>query len=187
MNKKTLIGIAGACVFLFGAGNIVYSNRPIMKLQTSQDLIVPSSPESATSNTLSESSDENLEETEAEPSTKDDAISPTQNPAPTAQTPPPSPAQTEPTPTKAESSTPPSIPNAFSLADVAKHATASDCWSAIRGNVYDLSSWVSRHPGGPQPIIGLCVKDGTQLYENAHGDSKRPASMLILLKIGSLK
>lgn len=187
MNKKIIVGIAGACVFLFGAGSIVYSNRPIMKLQTSQDLNAPSSPESPPTDTLPEASDTNLEEAETGPATEDDAISSTQNPGPTAQTPPPSPTQTDPVPAKNESSPPPSTPNAFSMMDVVKHATASDCWSVIRGNVYDLSSWVSRHPGGPQAIIGLCGKDGTPLYENAHGDSKRPASMLILLKIGALK
>jgi hypothetical protein len=75
----------------------------------------------------------------------------------------------------------------YTMADVQAHNTQSNCWSAIGGDVYDLTSWVSRHPGGAQSIIGLCGTDGTSAYTNQHGSSRRPKSVLALLKIGSLK
>jgi hypothetical protein len=75
----------------------------------------------------------------------------------------------------------------YTLADIQTHNTATNCWSAISGGVYDLTSWISRHPGGEGPIIGMCGTDGTAAYTNQHGTSRRPASALLLLKIGTLK
>lgn len=74
----------------------------------------------------------------------------------------------------------------YTLTDIASHATEADCWSAINGSVYDLSSWVSRHPGGSRPIIGLCGKDGSAGFNRKHGGEARPTAALVLLKIGEL-
>lgn len=75
----------------------------------------------------------------------------------------------------------------YSMSDIQAHNSQSDCWSTIGGDVYDLTSWVSRHPGGPGPIMGLCGTDGTAKFTKKHGTSARPKSMLVLLKIGALK
>lgn len=74
----------------------------------------------------------------------------------------------------------------YTLADVQTHNTQANCWSTINGNVYDLSTWVSRHPGGAKPIIGLCGTDGSAIYNKQHGTAKRPTAALALLKIGRL-
>lgn len=84
-----------------------------------------------------------------------------------------------------ESNTQQASTGTYTLADVEKHNTENDCWSIVDQNVYDLSSWISRHPGGPAPIIGMCGKDGSAMYHGQHKTSKRPASMLALLKIGA--
>ncbi|MCE9585897.1 cytochrome b5 domain-containing protein [Candidatus Uhrbacteria bacterium] len=73
------------------------------------------------------------------------------------------------------------------MADVRAHATQSNCWSAVGGNVYDLTTWVSRHPGGEAVIVAMCGVDGTSAYNGQHGSSRRPLSMLALLKIGTLQ
>lgn len=75
----------------------------------------------------------------------------------------------------------------FTLDEVAQHATADDCWVAINSSVYDLSSWVSRHPGGPSPIINICGQEASELFNNQHGGSNVAQAALILLKIGSLQ
>ena len=36
----------------------------------------------------------------------------------------------------------------YTLAQVAIHSSAADCWTAINGSVYNLSAWIARHPGG---------------------------------------
>lgn len=68
-----------------------------------------------------------------------------------------------------EQGDPSSKSNSYTLADVAKHGTASSCWTAIDGNVYDVTDWITRHPGGQRPILGLCGKDGSSAFDNQHG------------------
>jgi len=69
---------------------------------------------------------------------------------------------------------------------VAKHADASSCWSAINGNVYDLTKWVNQHPGGPRVILGLCGKDGTSGFVGQHGGQSRPETVLKGFLLGPL-
>lgn len=88
-------------------------------------------------------------------------------------------------PTNTTSST--TTESAYTLAEVQTHNTTESCWSVVSGNVYDLSSWIERHPGGAGPIKAMCGTDGTATYSGQHGSSRRPASALALLKIGTLK
>lgn len=77
----------------------------------------------------------------------------------------------------------------YTLADVSKHATESDCWMAIDGNVYDVTSFIPRHPGGAQILDG-CGKDATQLFDTQNGrggHSGEARAMLADLQIGVLK
>jgi cytochrome b involved in lipid metabolism len=74
----------------------------------------------------------------------------------------------------------------YTMADVQKHATAADCWSAINGSVYNLTDWVNQHPGGSNAIIRLCGTDGSRSFNSTHGTSSRPAAALAGFKIGVL-
>ncbi|HEY5713742.1 MAG TPA: cytochrome b5-like heme/steroid binding domain-containing protein [Candidatus Gracilibacteria bacterium] len=75
----------------------------------------------------------------------------------------------------------------YTLEDVALHSTQEDCWSVINDGVYDLTSFVSRHPGGVKNILRICGIDGSDLFNRKHGRSKKANTALILLKIGKLK
>lgn len=75
---------------------------------------------------------------------------------------------------------------ALSLAEVKRHNLGSDCWSVINGNVYNLTKYVQRHPGGVGAISSLCGKDGTAAFENQHGQSAKPNNILDGLLIGNL-
>jgi cytochrome b involved in lipid metabolism len=66
----------------------------------------------------------------------------------------------------------------YTAAVVATHNTTASCWSIINSNVYDLTSYISRHPGGSQNIIGICGKDGTSAFMGQHGGSSGPANIL---------
>lgn len=48
--------------------------------------------------------------------------------------------------------------------EVAQHNSSNDCWTIIEDKVYDLTSYVSRHPGG-QEILRACGSDGTSLFK----------------------
>ncbi|MFA6256899.1 MAG: cytochrome b5-like heme/steroid binding domain-containing protein [Candidatus Paceibacterota bacterium] len=77
--------------------------------------------------------------------------------------------------------------NEFSSSDVALHADSTSCWTIVRGNVYDLTGWIVKHPGGEQAILGLCGKDGTTAFENQHGGMEKQEQILATFKIGILK
>lgn len=53
----------------------------------------------------------------------------------------------------------------YTNAQVAEHSTANDCWTIINDKVYDLTSYVPRHPGGDE-ILRACGTDGTTLFED---------------------
>ncbi|CAG9315852.1 unnamed protein product [Blepharisma stoltei] len=52
--------------------------------------------------------------------------------------------------------------------EVAKHNKKQDCWTILNGKVYNITSFISSHPGGD--IIMQCAgTDGTQLFNRYHG------------------
>lgn len=82
----------------------------------------------------------------------------------------------------------PSTPTSktFTLAQVATHATASSCYSAINGVVYDLGAWINKHPGGSREILRICGKDGSDAFNGQHGGDARPERILAGFEIGTL-
>ncbi len=81
----------------------------------------------------------------------------------------------------------PATPVSYTLAQVAVHKDASSCWSAVNGNVYDLTSWIAKHPGGEKAILGICGKDGSAAFNGKHDGAKKQADILATFKIGVLK
>ncbi len=75
----------------------------------------------------------------------------------------------------------------YTMTQVAQHNSKESCWSVIRGEVYDLTQWIDKHPGGSDKILALCGKDGTQAFENKHGGQEKPEKALKQFKIGKLK
>ena len=74
----------------------------------------------------------------------------------------------------------------YSLKDVAKHSSSTSCWSAIDGNVYDLTNWINRHPGGAAVIKAICGKDGSASFNGQHSGQRRPADELKNYLLGAL-
>lgn len=75
----------------------------------------------------------------------------------------------------------------YTLVEVGSHNTSSSCWVAIGGKVYDLTTWISRHPGGPEVIRGLCGTDASSAFANQHGGERDPARELATFAIGPLR
>lgn len=71
----------------------------------------------------------------------------------------------------------------YTLAQVAAHASETDCWTVINGNVYDITSYVPKHPGGVQQIMRVCGTDGTQAFVRKHDGDTRPKDVLVDFKI----
>lgn len=78
-------------------------------------------------------------------------------------------------------------PAGITMMDVAQHASGASCWSVINGNVYNLTSWVSQHPGGSSRILAICGTDGSAAFNGQHGGQGAPASTLSGFLLGPLQ
>lgn len=110
----------------------------------------------------------------------DPAVAPSDTPSPSAS------ASTSPTATASAKPAASAAAGSYSLAEVAKHADATSCWSAVNGNVYDLTKWINQHPGGPRRILGMCGKDASSAFNGQHSGQARPAKELVGFQIGTL-
>jgi cytochrome b involved in lipid metabolism len=72
------------------------------------------------------------------------------------------------------------------MAQVAQHNNASSCWSAINGKVYDLTNWISQHPGGPEHILSICGIDGSSAFNAQHAGNAQVEAVLQQFYIGDL-
>lgn len=58
------------------------------------------------------------------------------------------------------------------LSSVASHTSPQDCWACVAGTVYDLTAWMSSHPGGSQVVNEMCGEEATAYFLLAHGTGK---------------
>jgi len=87
-------------------------------------------------------------------------------------------------------SAPASVTPTYTLAEVARHGSESDCWMAIHGQVYDLSAYLPEHPTRPSIILPWCGKEATEAYDTkTRGRPHSPGADQLLeqYRIGVLK
>jgi len=68
-----------------------------------------------------------------------------------------------------------SIDNEFTILEVSKHNTKTDCWVIIQNKVYDLTNFMKNHTGGNDPLQ-VAGGDATHLFFSIH--PKRARDML---------
>lgn len=51
---------------------------------------------------------------------------------------------------------------------MARHNSPESCWVILYGNVYDVTDFLSEHPGGAKIILSLAGKDATGEYDPVH-------------------
>lgn len=91
-----------------------------------------------------------------------------------------------PTPTKSASPTASSGLTKLTIEEVMKRATATSCWSIVYENVFDLTKWIAKHPGGSSKILAICGKDGTTSFGRQHTGDGGAANQLSAYFIGKL-
>jgi cytochrome b involved in lipid metabolism len=69
---------------------------------------------------------------------------------------------------------------------VKTHNSATSCWAAVDKSVYDLTAWVSKHPGGSSVIKALCGTDATAAFHDEHSTEAEPNSTLKTFRLGAL-
>ncbi|MCR4311976.1 MAG: cytochrome b5 domain-containing protein [Candidatus Uhrbacteria bacterium] len=77
------------------------------------------------------------------------------------------------------------LDGSYTMAEVESHGTGESCWATINGGVYDLTTWVNSHPGGPLAILALCGENGTTVFNAVHGGSAPQEDKLAEYKIGT--
>ena len=78
------------------------------------------------------------------------------------------------------------IKNIYTLKDVSEHKNPENCWTIIDGQVYNLTSWIARHPGGDKAILSTCGIDASQAFNGQHGGKAKILKLLSTFKIGDL-
>ncbi|MFM7624198.1 MAG: cytochrome b5 domain-containing protein, partial [Actinomycetota bacterium] len=83
--------------------------------------------------------------------------------------------------------TPTPTVSGYTRAEVSQRNTATNCWTIINESIYDLTSWINSHPGGPSAIRSLCGADGTTSFSGMHGNASDPMRELNRRYVGKLK
>ncbi|MDO8341134.1 MAG: cytochrome b5-like heme/steroid binding domain-containing protein [Candidatus Woesebacteria bacterium] len=78
----------------------------------------------------------------------------------------------------------------YALNDIFTHSTINDCWTVIDDGVYDVTKFISQHPGGDKIIMacGINVTDlfnGTSPLGRMHSEVAK--KILSGMKIGNFK
>ncbi|CAN0884827.1 Cytochrome b5 isoform B [Linum grandiflorum] len=67
-----------------------------------------------------------------------------------------------------------SKPRIHELDDLRKHNQREDCWIVIHGKVYNVTDFLSEHPGGVEVLLSATERDASEDFEEAgHGKQAR--------------
>ncbi|MBU2566598.1 hypothetical protein KKG46_03500 [Patescibacteria group bacterium] len=60
--------------------------------------------------------------------------------------------------------------NNFTTAEVATHNSKNDCYLIVNSQVYDVSSYINKHPGGVRKIVERCGQESSQAFATIHSN-----------------
>ena len=180
-----LLGLLLVAGLLTGCAAVDTSD-PIESTQSRPVEVATESPSEVTEESETELDAEEAEtsmlETETEP--EESAPATTQSVQPSATKAPPATQDAEPVETQAPEPEP--VESKYSMSNIAKNSSTSSCWAAISGKAYDLTDWISEHPGGPGAIVSICGTDATSVFQGKHGGQSGPASSLSIYLLGDV-
>lgn len=58
----------------------------------------------------------------------------------------------------------------FTMAEVEKHSTKTNCWVVVKGIVIDATHFLPDHPGGEMVIVGKAGQDASKMFKMIHPD-----------------
>ncbi|OAG29466.1 hypothetical protein NEDG_00599 [Nematocida displodere] len=56
----------------------------------------------------------------------------------------------------------------YSWAEIKQHASRESCWIVLGGEVYDVSQYLKRHPGGAQILLENAGRETLGLFNAVH-------------------
>ncbi|NTW22955.1 hypothetical protein HGA34_05480 [Candidatus Falkowbacteria bacterium] len=78
-------------------------------------------------------------------------------------------AKVETAPLVSKASAPTSNGVALTSAEISKHNSISSCWLVVSGKIYDVSSYLNKHPAGARAITPYCGKEATAAFSGTNG------------------
>lgn len=97
------------------------------------------------------------------------------NPNPTAVPANPTTPPVQPTPTPLPANL------VLNAAEVARHNSLSNCWLIISNVVYDVTRYITQHPGGASAITNMCGRESTSAFQTRGGSGSHSANANNLL------
>lgn len=76
--------------------------------------------------------------------------------------------------------------NTYTSQQVGIHNVDADCWTIVNNKVYNVTSYLTLHPGGQAAINSLCGIDGSSLFNGKHTDNVNANNALAGLYVGDL-
>jgi cytochrome b involved in lipid metabolism len=70
----------------------------------------------------------------------------------------------------------------ISLTELSQHNSVSDCWVSYKGKVYDITSFLPRHPGTAGTISPYC--GSATEFENAFTKKHGTSKVSVLMSVG---
>ena len=196
-----LIGLLLVAGLLTGCAAADDSN-PVESTQSQPVEVATESPSEITEESETEPDAEEADSSMEELETEQDESRPEtiQSAEPSATKAPPATQKAEPVETQAPSQTqdpapapepepepePEPVESKYSMANIAKNNSTKSCWAAISGKAYDLTDWISKHPGGTGAIVSICGTDATSVFLGKHGGQSAPASALSSYLLGDV-
>ncbi|QLQ81236.1 hypothetical protein HG537_0E05920 [Torulaspora globosa] len=59
----------------------------------------------------------------------------------------------------------------ITVSELRKHNSINDCWIALNGQVYDITSFLQKHPGGVARLLEVAGSDATDKFYQIHSDA----------------
>lgn len=75
----------------------------------------------------------------------------------------------------------------LTMNEVQQRNTPEACWTVVDGIVYDMTTFIERHPAGASDIKDMCGKDATEDFQGEHQGQGEPEKWLETLRIGVVK
>ena len=180
-------GVLTGCAAADDSGSISSTQGQPLK-------VVTESPSEASEESASEPDGQEAEASMQEAENEPEASAPakTQSVQPSATKAPPASQKAEPVETQTPKQTqdpspePEPVESKYSMANIAKNNSTSSCWAAISGKAYNLTDWISKHPGGAGAIVSICGTDATSVFQGRHGGQSAPASSLSVYLLGDV-
>ncbi|XP_044020680.1 cytochrome b5-like [Aphidius gifuensis] len=73
--------------------------------------------------------------------------------------------------------------NIYSYQEVSTHNNENDCWMIMHGGVYDLTKFLTEHPGGEEILLKSAGLDGSDCFDDI-GHTREASQLREKYKVG---